>query len=216
MRPSAKYLKVFGCPVVIKNPGRRPTKLDMNTSAGRFLGYTATDRNVCYLNSVTRHLKIATHCAFDEVGMTLPPADHTPAILALQKAGWTTQAIPRQATQDDNKGEQQGVTPLPHPTANPMEHLSLDPKIHQVNHPPTARTTEGTTQTALEDNPPEPLPELPFDIYFSADPFDKLLPVDIQVKGDHPTLGLKVEPCQYRHRLRLIDMVVSTPASRVP
>ncbi len=30
-RPTAKFLRVFGCPVIVKNPGRRSAKLDMHT-----------------------------------------------------------------------------------------------------------------------------------------------------------------------------------------
>jgi len=33
-RPSARHLRVFGCPVIAKNPGKRPAKLDIHTSAG--------------------------------------------------------------------------------------------------------------------------------------------------------------------------------------
>jgi len=94
-RPATTHLKIFGCPVIIKNPGRCPTKLDMNTNSGRFLGYTTTDKNVYYLDNQTCHLKLATHCIFNEAGRALPPADHTPVIKALQQAGWpSTQQEP--------------------------------------------------------------------------------------------------------------------------
>jgi hypothetical protein len=90
-QPNMEQLRVFGCPVVIKNPGKRPTKLDIHTSNGRFLGYTATTKNIYYMDNQTRRIKIAAHCVFDEAGMTLPPAEHTPAIKALQQTGWSTQ-----------------------------------------------------------------------------------------------------------------------------
>lgn len=44
--PSAKSLRVFGCPVVARLPGQRPAKLDPNTATGIFLGYTSTDHNI--------------------------------------------------------------------------------------------------------------------------------------------------------------------------
>ncbi len=87
-KPSAKNLRVFGCPVIVKNPGKRLTKLDMNTSAGRFLGYTATSKNIYYMDSNTRHIKIATHCIFNEAGMTLSTNEQSPASIALQQAGY--------------------------------------------------------------------------------------------------------------------------------
>jgi hypothetical protein len=100
-KPSAKHLRIFGCPVIIKNPGRRPAKLDMNTSAGRFLGYTATDKNVYYIDNTTRRIKIATHCQFDEAGMTLPPSEQSPASKALQQMGYTDiQDVPLPKTQE--------------------------------------------------------------------------------------------------------------------
>jgi hypothetical protein len=44
-RPNAKRLRVFGCPIVVRHQ-TQTAKLDLNTSAGIFLGYTATDKNV--------------------------------------------------------------------------------------------------------------------------------------------------------------------------
>jgi hypothetical protein len=70
-RPNAKRLRIFGCPVVVRHMDRK-AKLDLNTSAGIFLGYTATDKNVIYRDSVTGRFKTATHVVFDEAGMTLP------------------------------------------------------------------------------------------------------------------------------------------------
>jgi hypothetical protein len=45
-KPSATLLCIFGCPVVVKNPGKWPAKLGHHTSSGIFLGYMATDHNV--------------------------------------------------------------------------------------------------------------------------------------------------------------------------
>jgi hypothetical protein len=86
-RPSAKYLRVIGCPVIAKLPGKRGFKLDLNAASGRFLGYTASDRNVYYMDNVTGKIKITTHCVFDEAGMTLPEIDRSPANRALQQRG---------------------------------------------------------------------------------------------------------------------------------
>jgi hypothetical protein len=87
-KPNATHLRVFGCPVFVKNPGRRPYKLDLHTATGRFLGYTATNKNIIYIDDVTKRIKIATHCVFDEAGVTLPPLEQSPAQQALQKAGY--------------------------------------------------------------------------------------------------------------------------------
>jgi dUTP pyrophosphatase len=58
--------------------------------------------------------------------------------------------------------------------------------------------------------------DLPYDIYLSNDPFDHTIPIEIPIKGDHPTLGLTLIDCPHRQRPRLTDMVLSTPGSRIP
>jgi hypothetical protein len=63
---SAKHLRIFGCPLIILNPAQCCAKLDLNTTTGIFLGYTATDKNVNYQDSITKHFKTTTHCVFDE------------------------------------------------------------------------------------------------------------------------------------------------------
>ena len=86
-KPSAKLLRIFGCPVVVKNPGKKQAKLDHHTSSGIFLGYTATDHNIYYRDSKTKRIKIATHVQFDEAGFTLPRSEISSTILALQELG---------------------------------------------------------------------------------------------------------------------------------
>ncbi len=86
-RPSAKNLRVFGCPIIAKLPGKRPCKLDTHTCSGIFLGYTATERNIYYKDTITQRIKITTHCSFDEGGLTLPPAERSPSATTLYHAG---------------------------------------------------------------------------------------------------------------------------------
>lgn len=86
-KPSTKLLRIFGCPVIVKNPGKKPAKLNHNTSSGIFLGYTATDHNIYYRDSNTKRIKIATHVQFDEAGFTLPRFEISSTIIALQELG---------------------------------------------------------------------------------------------------------------------------------
>jgi len=64
---------------------------------------------------------------------------------------------------------------------------------------------------------PATVPELqkPYDIYFSTDPFDQTLEIDVPIKGDHPTLGILTDFCDARQRLQVRDMALSTPGSRL-
>jgi hypothetical protein len=59
---------------------------------------------------------------------------------------------------------------------------------------------------------PAELPK-PYDIYFSTDPFDQTLEIDVPIKGDHSTLGILSEFCDYRQCLQVRDMALSTPGS---
>jgi len=90
-RPSARELRIFGCHIIAKQPGKRPTKLDSHTCTGRFLGYMATDKNMYYRDDQTHRIKITTYCTFDEGGMTVPPAEQPPSAKALQQHGYQSQ-----------------------------------------------------------------------------------------------------------------------------
>jgi hypothetical protein len=45
-KPTSESFRVFGCNVFVKKPGKRPHKLDYHTSTGKFLGFTATNKNI--------------------------------------------------------------------------------------------------------------------------------------------------------------------------
>jgi hypothetical protein len=111
-RPSAKLLRIFGCPIIVRNPGRHPTKLDMHTSSGIFLGYTATDKNVYCIDCHTGRIKTGTHCIFDEAAMTLPPAMNPPAAKALQQLGYSNHTATGKIVQQSMDTSQQEIPPV--------------------------------------------------------------------------------------------------------
>jgi hypothetical protein len=88
-KPNAKLLRIFGCPVIIKVPGKRSAKLDSSTVSGIFLGYTATDHNIYFRDNQTKRIKIATHVQFDEAGMTIPKAERSYFMNTLQELGYS-------------------------------------------------------------------------------------------------------------------------------
>jgi hypothetical protein len=215
--PSAKYLKVFGCPIIAKNPGKHPHKLDTHTSTGHFLGYTATDRNVYYINSVSKRIKITTHCVFDEAGMTLPPLHRSPANIDLIDTGYSNLEPGYDELQD----------PLPVDTDEERrvldsQEVSASIRTLHMASPDGSTMTPTVTPltvpiTPTHDHPPSPsVPDLPFDLCLSSDPFNYTIQIDIPIKGDHATLGMKLIPCPYHHRLQLIDMLPGTPGARRP
>ncbi len=357
-RPSAKRLRVFGCPIIVRNMGPRPAKLDINTTVGTFLGYTATDKNVIYMDSVTKKIKTATHVIFDEAGYTLPAAQLTPSAKALQQFSCTdttnpvddtqpadTQTaalptsnnmeaeanvvpdaditadptsllqvkclslhatIPTRATDGsagydlysavdivraphtrccvplditfvppigtygqilsrsglaakhsvdvkagtidpdytgnvtvllENNGDKPFIVAIGHRIAQLVLYNIQNPKITQVSDVrDTTRGDHGFGSTGVADLPLRQtqhiltpanntdtpcvrtntaLTERPYDIYFSHDPFDSTLEVEIAVKGDHPTLGILSQYDSCRQRLQIKDMALGTPGSRL-
>ena len=386
-RPNARRLRIFGCPVIVRNLGKKAAKLDLHTSAGRFLGYTATDKNIIFMDSVTKRIKTATHVVFDEAGMTLPANDLPPSAKILQGLGYAKEEqeaddeseLPITNDIQDYRSTQDVTTTIQHETTPNAEDLpkttnttnspatpNLEPTIQikrlseQAKLP--CRATDGSVgydlysaqdatilpntrmcipldlsiipppgtygqifsrsglaakhsmdvcagtidpdytgniQVLLENNsnepyqvrigeriaqmiflqaqtPPitqvnqdvtssrgghgfgstgkdeiilHPLPEntetpaivhnltatdtaidtpipqqnepaaqvfeKPFELYFSGNPFDDTLEIEIPIKGDHPTLGMLTKLCEYRQRLQIKDMALSTPGSRL-
>jgi hypothetical protein len=76
-KPNVSSLKTFGFRVCIKRSSLWRCKLDRNDFTGIFLGYTATDANIIYLDTDTGIVKSCHHAIFDEAWYlqpTQPPA----------------------------------------------------------------------------------------------------------------------------------------------
>jgi hypothetical protein len=76
-KPDICHLKLFGSRVCVKMSGIRCGKLDRHNLKGIFLGYTATDNNIVYLDLNSGLVKRCHHAQFDEVWYlqnTRPPA----------------------------------------------------------------------------------------------------------------------------------------------
>jgi hypothetical protein len=65
-KPDIKYLKMFGSCVCVKQSGDRRSKLDCHDFTGIFLGYTASDHNIRYLDMESGLVKSSHHAVFDE------------------------------------------------------------------------------------------------------------------------------------------------------
>jgi len=76
-KPDIGHLKLFGLHVCVKRSGNRRSKLDKHDFKGIFLGYTATDHNIVYLDLDSGLVKRIHHAQFDEAWYlqpTRPPA----------------------------------------------------------------------------------------------------------------------------------------------
>jgi hypothetical protein len=71
-KPDLRLLRVFGSRVCVKKTGKRRSKLDKHAFTGIFLGYTATDENIRYIEVDTRIVKTSHHAIFDEAWYLQP------------------------------------------------------------------------------------------------------------------------------------------------
>jgi hypothetical protein len=67
-----EYLKMFGSQVCVKQSGDRRSKLDHHDFTGIFLGYTASDHNIRYLDMESVLVKSSHHAVFDEAWYMQP------------------------------------------------------------------------------------------------------------------------------------------------
>ena len=77
MKPDLSHLKLFGSRVCVKRSGDRSCKLDRNDFTGIFLGFTATDHNIIYLDLESGLVKRSHYAQFDEawyLQSACPPA----------------------------------------------------------------------------------------------------------------------------------------------
>jgi hypothetical protein len=65
-RPDLCQLRIFGSRICVKRTGHRRAKLDKHDFTGIFIGYTATDSNVCYIDLHSGQVKTSHHAVFDE------------------------------------------------------------------------------------------------------------------------------------------------------
>ena len=100
IKPNLSLLKVWGCRVVVKRPHHRNAKLDDNSYQGIFLRYTATDKNVVYLDLTTNNEKISSNVVFDEAHFST--GSSTPGSEALKHAGLQKHQTPSNATEADD------------------------------------------------------------------------------------------------------------------
>ena len=76
-KPNLKSLRLFGSRVCVKRSGYRWEKLDCHDFTGIFLGLTATNSNVRYIDINTGIVKTSHHAVFDEawyLQLSRPPA----------------------------------------------------------------------------------------------------------------------------------------------
>ena len=71
-KPDLSRLRVFGSRVSVRKTGERSAKLDLHAYHGIFIGYSATDKNIRYIDLDSGVVKTCHHAVFDEAWYTQP------------------------------------------------------------------------------------------------------------------------------------------------
>ena len=232
LKPSLKHLKVFGAKVSVKKTGKRRAKLDRHSFRGIFLGYTATDHNIRYVDINTGITKRSHHAIFDEAWYTSkvrPPAaqflydlgltadyDATPALATTPPQPTAYPPLPTKKAMTQALSTAAARTPLP---------WNLFPVPALI----TARAAKVNVATR-KSLPPLTIPNihdiLDFHsitskdmdmVYLSPEPYKNSFVEVLDLRKcfplKHPTAGLDL--IQRDNRLFLGAMARSTPGAKI-
>ena len=239
IKPNLKHLKIFGSRVSVKRTGKRRAKLDRHSFRGIFLGYSATDHNIRYIDTTTGITKRSHHAVFDEAWYT---ADRRPpAAQFLYDLGLTA---------DDTSTPGVAHTPPPpsfyppvassSPTCMTSTKLAcLQPLPWNIFPTPALAAAAATT---IMLNPPtlmatrKSLPPISTPaihdileeyliskkdmamIYMSPSPYDNAFEESLDLRHfsptDHPTAGLSL--ISRDNRLFLASMSPGQPGAKIP
>jgi hypothetical protein len=112
-KPDLRHLRVFGSRVCVKKSGDRPAKLDNHAFHGVFIGYTATDKNIRYIDLDSGVVKSCHHAVFDEAWYTQEKRPPTAQLLYTLGAG--KELLPSSNSQlclSDSSSQTTSVVPL--------------------------------------------------------------------------------------------------------
>ena len=235
---------MFGSRVCVRQPGDRRSKLDRHDYTGIFLGYTATDKNILYLDTSSGIVKSSHHAVFDEAWYLQPK--RPPAAQLLYDLGITAPdsidnsqpAVDAQPTPKPT----QAISWPPHPPAcvskdkwSPPPQATMQPLPLQEFDGHSIAAQAATVSTTLKNpTPPTKLTgkELASElvtqyligtqdtatIYMSPCPYNDAFEEEINLRkfdmSLHPTAGM----CFFEKdgRIHLASMSPRTPGDKIP
>ncbi|KAL7485618.1 hypothetical protein ACHAW6_011205 [Cyclotella cf. meneghiniana] len=219
VKPDLSALKVFGSRVCIKVMGKRKAKLNRHDFTGIFIGYTATDDNIRYIDVHSGVVKTSHHAVFDEawyLQTTRPPAAQL-----LYDMGMEPELGPTVVDKSQPKPGPYPRMPESAPHKIPTK-ARLYPLpfciIYAASATKTNAVMEDRTQGGIWDIWQESKEKVFRQIYLSPTPyydaFEEKLDLRSWIPTDHPTAGLRL--VQEDYRVIVIAMDPSTTASRIP
>jgi hypothetical protein len=226
VKPDLSALKVFGSRVCVKVTGKRTAKLNRHDFTGIFIGYTATDDNIRYIDVHSGVVKTSHHAVFDEAWYLQP--SRPPAAQLLFDMGMEPDI---EDMEDDNEQcECATYPPLPHKAPHKLPTkaviypipLRLSPQpsfpIYAASAAKTHVMMDDPTQGELWKIWNESKEEVFRQIYLSPTPYHDAFEEKVDIRrwlpSDNPTAGLRL--VQENDRMILVSIDKSTPAARIP
>ena len=235
-KPNLKDLKTFGSRVCVKLSSKRHAKLDRNDFRGIFLGYTATDDNVRYIDLDTGIVKSSHHAVFDECWYT--HQDRPPTAQLLYDLGLTTEEDFDALTTPTDAPITATYPPLPELAPLPTSNIKLQQARHcplplRLTELPTSiaaraastRICEPYAGTALQSNSDGDVVEEygitrrdMAQVYISPHPYDDAFEEELMLRNFnsdvHPTAGFKF--VTVTDRLIVEHISPSTHGAKIP
>lgn len=234
-KPDLSKLKVFGSRVCVKVTGKRNAKLDRHDFSGIFIGYTATDDNIRYIDTNSGVTKSSHHAVFDEAWYLQPR--RPPMAELLYEMGMEEENAYTTAPVIEPR------PPAPYPPS-PLQYLKPVPNEAKARHfplrmstPPNAREINArAAHLVLRDQMVEPsetnklsrldiIRDMDLDkdevfgqVYLSPCPFHEAFEETLDIRqwnpsNDHKAAGLSI--IQSGDRLILGNIIKSTPAAKI-
>jgi hypothetical protein len=225
-QPDLSLLKVFGSRVCVKVTGQRRAKLDRHDFNGIFIGYTATDDNIKYIDIDTGVTKSSHHAVFDEAWYLQP--SRPPMAQLLYDMGMEVD------TEEITPATIPIITPVAKYPPMPTTDSSINRYKKPINTPLPICLTEAPTRTEVNARAAKMecptkgygiIEEMKLDkeevfaqIYLSPSPYHEAFEEEIDIRkwsstNDHQTAGFSI--IKNQDRLILANILRSTPAARI-
>ena len=230
MRPDLSQLKMFGSRVCVKRPGKRRAKLDRHDYQGIFLGYSARDQNIHYLDLNSGLVKTSHHAYFDEAWYlqpSRPPAAQLLYSLGQLDDSMASSPIPPRpvdraryppALVDKDLADTKQARNAPLPLGLLLSPARTATAARVGSGDPYEGTVLGTYDDdfrAVEDY--KITRQDVTQVYMSPHAYHGAFEEELRLGRygtDHATAGLVLE--DLNGRLIVTDMAKSTPAHRIP
>ena len=240
-KPDLRRLRVFGSRVCVKRTGFRRAKLDRHDFQGIFIGYTATDSNIRYIDIHSGLVKSCHHAVFDECWYH--QAWRPPAAQLLYDLGTAASIakpgpppLPITPTPPSASVDDEPIVPVLDATPTPIPPIRLPPP-HTIPMDDDS-STSSTTSSVIDVGPTRALtvnlPPLNPDasavdhygitardldqVYFSPHHFGHAFEECFAYMGSptsvHPTAGMELR--ELDGRVFITDISLGTPCAKIP